>query len=763
MTELNIAVAELARFCHRSGDIDHRFSPSPTGAQGVAGHQRVYARRPASYVSEYAVEYRHSEPALQLTLRGRADGFDPQQSLVEEIKTCRIPPDTVPEPVAKLHLAQGRLYAAIIAAQGNIESMEVRVTWFNIDSEQEYCRSERYSADELAAFLGATLARFAAWLHTLAQLRHARDASINALSFPYGGFRRGQREIAELVYKCVDQRGQLLLEAPTGIGKTAAVLFPALKALATGKHDKVIFLTCKSVGRRAAQDALADFAETGYRGSSLSLTAREKICFSPGRACHGDDCPYARNYYDKLTLAMQAAIAQRVLRRADIESLARRFEVCPYELTLDLLPWVDVIIADLHYVYSLSATVGSVMETDGRRWTVLLDEAHNLPGRARAMYSATLAKAAVLQARNTVSGELAKCLTRINHQLLALQNRPWSAAEFDTSESLPMALIDAAQRFVLTVSEQLAREPLLLQRHPVLMEFYFQVLQFLRVAEQWGDDYRTQLTRDAGRQSLCVTLNCLDPARLLAARHTSAHAVIAFSATLSPLPWLHAALGMSKHAVCSRASSPFDSTQLRVCLATDIDTRYQRRADTLPALAQLLRHWLGTTPGNCIVYFPSYHYLQACVAQLQTAESPPLLRTVWIQARQQGDPEREQLLHLLAQREDMVAFCILGGVFGEGIDLPGEHLRSVVVVGTGMPQVNRDTRQLQAWYQARYTAGFEYTFLYPGMQKVGQALGRVIRRAEDTGSALLIDPRYRQRQYRELLPPWWDYQQWPDR
>jgi DNA excision repair protein ERCC-2 len=403
MTELTIAVAELARFCHRSGDIDHRFSPSPTGVQGVAGHQRLYSRRPPSYTSEYAVEYQHREPGLQLTLRGRADGFDPEQGLVEEIKTCRVPPDSIPEAVAKLHFAQGRLYAAIIAAQGSIDSLEVRVTWFNIDSEQEYSRSERYSERELAAFLADTLARFTAWLHKVEQLRGARDDSIDTLAFPYGGFRRGQREIAELTYKCVDQQGQLVLEAPTGIGKTAAVLFPALKALAKGKHDKVVFLTCKSVGRRAAQDALADFAEAGYRGASLSLTAKEKICFSPGRACHGDDCPYARGYYDKLPRAMQAAIEERALRREDIESLARRFEVCPYELALDLLPWVDVIIADLQYMYSLSALLGRAMETDSRRWTVLLDEAHNLPGRARDMYSAELAKADVLEARRTAS------------------------------------------------------------------------------------------------------------------------------------------------------------------------------------------------------------------------------------------------------------------------------------------------------------------------------------------------------------------------
>ncbi len=573
MTELTIAIAELARFCHRSGDIDHRFTPSPTGVQGVAGHQRVYARRPASYKSEFAVEYQHCESQLQLTLRGRADGYDPQQGVVEEIKTCRVAFDAIAEPVAQLHLAQGRLYAAIIAAQENREGLEVRLTWFNIDSAQEYSRSEYYSRAELADFLAATLARFADWLHHLARLKRERDASIVALALPYGEFRQGQRNIAELAYKCVDQGGQLLLEAPTGSGKTAAVLFPALKALATGKHDKVLFLTSKTVGRRAAQDTLADFAAAGYRGTALSLTAKEKICLSPGRACHGDDCPYARNYYDKLPAAMNAAIDRQSLRREDMESIAREFEVCPYELALDLLPWVDVVIADLHYLYSLTATLCNTIEADSTRWTVLLDEAHNLPGRARAMYSATLNKAVVLEARRTVTGDMAKSLARINRQFLALLKWPWQETEFHSSEDLPQELLYTLQAFTSATAEQLAREPAFLQRRPVLMDCYFQVLQFLRVAEQWGDDYRFQLSRAAGKQSLSVTLNCLDPARQLAQRQRRVHAVIAFSATLSPLPWSRTSLGLHDQAVCSRATSPFDSEQLRVWLATHIDTR----------------------------------------------------------------------------------------------------------------------------------------------------------------------------------------------
>ena len=761
MTELSIAVTDLARFCHRSGDIDHRFKAAPTGAQGVAGHQRVYTRRPASYRSEYTVEYQHEEPGLILTLRGRADGYDPEQGLVEEIKTCRTAPGSIPEPVAQLHMAQGRLYAAIIAAQGDMAALEVRVTWFNIDSEEEFSRTEQFSRTEMADFLADTLNRFSRWLHNLAQARHERDTSIVALAFPYGGFRSGQREISELAYKCIHQGGQLLLEAPTGIGKTAAVLFPALKALATGKHDRIVFLTSKSVGRRAAQAALADFAECGYRGTALSLTARDKICFSPGRACHGDDCPFAKNYYDKLPEALYAAIEQRVLRREDIEAIARRFEVCPYELGLDLLPWIDIVIADLHYVYSLTATLGGQQEGDSKRWSVLLDEAHNLPGRARDMYSASLAKAAVLQARSSVNGSLAKSLTRVNKQFLALQKGAWQEPQFHSSEEPPQELLQALQLFTGAVSEIVAQEPAFLHRRRELLDFYFDTLQFLRVAELWGDDFRFELQRDEGRQSLRLTLNCLDASRLLSTRHERAHAVIAFSATLSPLPWSRTSLGLDEQAVCSRATSPFGPAQLRVSLATDIDTRYQQREATLGDLVQLLQRWLDDTPGNCIVYFPSYQYLEDALARLQAAGNGLQGREIWVQTRRQDEREREHVLQLLAQREDVVAFCILGGVFGEGIDLPGKLLSSVVVVGIGMPQVNRDTRQLQAWYQQRYAAGFEYAFLYPGMQKVDQALGRVVRRLEDTGSALLIDPRYRQRQYRDLLPAWWEYQPWP--
>ena len=759
MLELTLAVADLNRFCHRRGDIDHRFSPSPTGEQGIAGHQRVYARRADSYHSEYPLEYQHAEEGLLLILRGRADGYDAAQGYVEEIKTCRVVPSSIPEAVTQMHLAQGRLYAALIARQEGLESLEVRLTWFNIDTDQEHSLSQSYSREELLQFLQAALAQFSAWLHTLADLRLTRDRSLHALSFPHGEFRRGQRALAELTYKCIDQAGQLLMEAPTGIGKTAAVLFPALKALASGKHDKVVFVTAKTVGRKAVEETLGLFAAAGYRGNTLSLTAREKICLSPGSACHGDECPYARGYYDKLPQAMHAAINAPGLRRQDIEMLARQYEVCPYQLALDLLPWVDVVIADSHYVYSLQALLGPLMQDAGQRWSVLLDEAHNLPDRARSMFSARLAKADLMRARQVADGAPVRALDKVNRQLLTLQKVSWQEQDFDCRDSLPAGLLLALQEFTSAVAQQIVIEPAYLQQRPGCLEFFFDVLQFLRVAENWGQEYRLELTRDSGKQSLVVSLNCMDPSRLLSIGQLRAHSVSAFSATLSPMEWTRASLGLARETVCHRAESPFSGEQLQVRLITDIDTRYRQRERTLPLLVQRLLRWIRQEPGNCIVYFPSYRYLNDCLQAMQSQTADlGLSGRLWVQRPNLDEAAREELLQMLGEHRDVLALCILGGIFGEGIDLPGEQLSSIVVVGVGMPQVNRQTRQLQQWYEQSNAPGFAYAYLYPGMQKVDQALGRVVRSSTDRGKALLIDPRYRERQYRELLPPWWQYQ-----
>jgi DNA excision repair protein ERCC-2 len=753
MIEIGVSVRDLVAFCHRSGHIDHRFTPSPSAEQGIEGHQRVFRRRPGSYQREYPVQWVHQQGDVTLRVRGRADGFDAAQGLLEEIKTCRIDAEEIPPPVTAQHLAQARVYAAIICAERELPSLTVRLNWLNIDSDQEVWVEETCSADSLSAFLEDTLQRFSAWLAVLARLRRRRDASLENLPFPHGSFRPGQREIAELVYRCIDRGGELMIEAPTGIGKTAAVLYPALKALGTGKHEGIVFTTARTVGRRAAENCLDQLRAVGLDATALSLTAKDKICFSPGHACHWDDCPFARGYYDRLPAALEEAIRQPSLRREDIEMVARRHEVCPYQLADDLLPWVDIAVVDVHYLYSLYPRLGHLIAQDARRFSVLVDEAHNLPDRARDMYSARLAKRDLMAVRRRAPAALRKPLERVNRALLALQKEPWAEAGLDTRDVLPETLLHRLADFCAAVGDVLAAQPDFLSSNPGLMDFYFDLLHWLRVAEYWGDEFLLELHRGEGAQGLVLQISCLDPSRLLRDANARLHAVVVFSATLSPLPWMRERLGLADEAVCRQMPSPFIREQLAVQLATDIDTRYQARQRSLGQLVATLADWLAAQPGNCLVYFPSYRYLQDCLAELKVEN-----RTLWQQRPGLSEDERGALLDLFAGRRDVVAFCILGGVFGEGIDLPGDQLSGVVVVGVGMPQVGREREQLRTWYQQTRGRGFEYAYMYPGMQKVAQALGRVVRTDSDRGRALLVDPRYARPEYRALLPPWWDYE-----
>ncbi|WP_170150228.1 ATP-dependent DNA helicase [Parahaliea mediterranea] len=750
MTEYTIAVRELAAFCFRSGDIDHRLRPSPEAREGIEGHQRLYRRRPASYRSEYPVAERFDCGDFSLHLRGRADGFDVDAGQVEEIKTCRVDPASLPEALSRAHLAQGRLYAALIARELDLPALEVRLTWLQIDEDREFPLSQHYQRSELEAFLMAAIARFGDWLGKVHRQRQARDASLARLAFPHGEFRAGQRALAERVYKCVDRGGRLLLEAPTGIGKTAAVLYPALLALGRGKHERVLFCTAKRSGRRAAEQTLALFRQRGYRGRALTLSAKERVCLSPGKACHGDDCPYARGYYDRLPQAMAAALAAPALGQQALKALAQEHTVCPYELSWDLLPWMDTVIADFHYLYSFTPALAPLADS-GQRSSVLLDESHNLPERARGMFSGQLARKNVLAARRGLQvGPLKRGLDRLNRALLALEKTTQADGEA-VQPTVPEPLRQALQLFGAQMGEELARRPLGVARHSALMDVYFESLQLLRCIDHWGADFRCELRLPGGK--LLLRLNCLDASRLLAEHNQRLHAVVAFSATLSPFPWARESLGLPEGSVCFRAASPFAPQQLQVTLATDIDTRYGGRAASLPALADRLRQWLQAVNGNCLLFFSSYRYLQDCLAQLGEVPGRHLLA----QAPGESDADREAHLALLAAQQNVALFAVLGGSLGEGVDLPGDLLSSVVIVGVGMPGIDDDARARQQLFQQRYGDGFAYAFQYPGMQRVAQALGRVVRAVDDCGRALLIDPRYRHSGYRALLPPWWDY------
>ena len=347
-----------------------------------------------------------------------------------------------------------------------------------------------------------------------------------------------------------------------------------------------------------------------------------------------------------------------------------------------------------------------------------------------------------------------KALDRCNRALLALGREAWLEPDFDSRETPPANLVKALAGFVAAIQEQLSETPLSLQRTPELLDFYFATLQFQRVLEIADTDFRFEVYRDGGAQGMRVQLRCIDPSRVLSDRQSRPNAVVAFSATASPARWMLGEIGFAENAVFKSLESPFSAEQLRIVLETSLDTRYRARRSSLGGLANVLERWLAQNPGNCIIYFSAYHYMEAVLDAL--GEQLPG-RQMCIQSRSWREADRADFLRTLQERNDVAAFCILGGVFGEGIDLPGEALKSVVVVGVGLPQVSREREVLREYYQSKRGRGFQYAYQYPGMQKVSQAVGRVVRCEADDGSALLIDRRYARGDYRELLPPWWSY------
>ncbi|MHA7816524.1 MAG: ATP-dependent DNA helicase [Pseudohaliea sp.] len=754
MAEIPVAVRELVAFCHRSGDIDQRFQASPTAADGQRGHRELAARRPAPWEAEVALSHRWTDGRRALLLRGRADGVDRSAALVEEIKTCRVDPARMPAAHSRQHLAQGRLYAAMLAQAEDLPAVTVRLTWYQLDSGEEHTLEQHYEAAELATFLEESLARYAHWLDTLDALAAERDATIAALAFPHRDFRAGQRSAAELVYRCIDRGGQLLLEAPTGIGKTLAVLYPALKALATEKHDKLLFCTARHTGRRAAEQTLARLEEGGLAATRLTLTAKERICFSPGKACRPEACAYARGYYDKLPAARAEGVALRRLDQPALEALARRHALCPYQLALDLLPWCDVIVADQHYAFALAGTLGQLARERGERWSLLIDEAHNLPARARDMYSASLDRGLLRRAGRAARGRLRRALVAADAALGALAPVDLPAGGRVCGLDRPPASVTGAlEDVVAAAAALLVDRPEVLAAPGPLKDAWFDALAYLRVGEEWGEDYTCDLHVDEAGEPATLVLNCLDPGRLLAGRHDAGHASVAFSATLAPPSWMGQRLGFRPDAVWHRCPSPFRPAQLAVTLEPAIDTRYAARAASRDALVARLLAWAAEHPGNCLVFFPSHRYLADCREAIAAGLAG---RQLWVQPAP-GEASAEDLVALLGTERDVLGLCVLGSGYSEGVDLPGDQLRSVVVVGPGLPQLSHDTRALESWFAARGHDGFACACLYPALQRVNQALGRVIRGEADRGAALLIDPRFLRAPYRGLLAPHWDY------
>ncbi|HEX3141408.1 MAG TPA: ATP-dependent DNA helicase, partial [Rhizobacter sp.] len=569
-----------------------------------------------------------------------------------------------------------------------------------------------------------------------------------ALPFPYASFRSGQRALAEGVYKAAVAGRTLLAQAPTGIGKTVGTLFPLLKAMPGQSLDKIFFLTAKGSGRQLALDAAARIQADQRPLRVLEMVAREKACEHPDKACHGDSCPLSKGFYDRLPAARSAALAHARLDKAALRELALQHQVCPYYLSQELARWCDVIVGDYNYYFDLSALLHSLAQANQWRVSVLVDEAHNLVERARAMYSAELDQASLKALRKTAPAALTLPLSRLNRAWNALckaQSEPYQVLP-----AVPEAFSSALQKATAAITEHLAEHPT--EVHPALQRFYFDVLHFSRVLELFDAHSLFDVSQNGGSTTLC--LRNVVPAPHLRPRFEAARSVALFSATLSPQRFHADTLGLPEGSAWVDVPTPFSPEQLRVRLVDHISTRYQHRDASLLPLAELMARQYAAQPGNYLAFFSSYEYLQKALASLR-AHAPGL--PLWEQSRRMGEAEREEFLARFTDDSRGIGFAVLGGSFAEGIDLPGRRLIGAFIATLGLPQFNPVNEQMKQRLGERFGEGcaYDYAYLFPGLQKVVQAAGRVIRTPGDRGVVCLIDDRFGQAKVRRLLPGWW--------
>lgn len=764
---LTLPIRRLVEFLLRSGSIDSRFSGFDRANEGARLHlklQRAAVKEFSDYQAEVSLTQEYGCADILYTLEGRADGIFTDHNgmvTVDEIKTTLLPSEAITGEQSPEHWAQAKIYAAIYSRQHQLSQMQVRLDYYQVDEEQEYRFCRLYTAEELEAFVTELLQQYAPWAKRAAAWLRQRQQDLQTLAFPFPAYRTGQKAMMEAVYRTCQDGGQLLCQAPTGIGKTMSVLFPALKSL--GEGGPVFYLTARGTTRTAAEQALATLRQEmpalTLRG--ITLTAKDKICLQAERECTPEACPYAEGYYDRVKEAIWDGLDITELTADALRHLAQKHRVCPFELGLDLSLWCDVVIGDYNYLFDPVVHLARFFDVRGD-YLFLVDEAHNLPARAREMHSASLCKSSFLDAKKRLGpakSSLKNAVSKVNDLFVAWRHRCEEQSgpsrfgktffEKEHAEALDRALQRLCEPLEKWLDEH--REPN--ETHDTLLQLYFDVRAWLRVADTFDDHFVLQVS--AYGSEVRADMLCLDPSAFLAADFAKGRASVLFSATLTPAGYYKDLCGLSDaRAVALR--SPFSPDHLGLWCARQVSTRYKDRAASVAQVADLIACMARGKPGNYLVFFPSYSYLQT-VWEDFTARYPDLPTTQQLTSMDEAD--RQAFLDQFAPSpcHTLIGFAVLGGVFGEGVDLTGDRLIGVAIVGPGLPQVGPRQEQLRDHFEETRGSGFEYAYRYPGMNKVLQAAGRVIRTPEDRGVVLLIDDRFTAPQTRRLMPPHWDH------
>lgn len=759
----HLSVRKFVEFILSSGDIDTKFRSQKRAVEGTYAHQTVQGRYQKKFGDAYEPEVRllfHQDtPFYTLELEGRADGIFrlEDEIMIDEIKTVKGPLETVTEG-SLLHWAQARVYAYILLIQEDLNTIGVQLTYYSLEDKKEKSFKETWNRKELVQYFDDLLKAYDKWATFQGKWVVARNTAMTRLDFPFPAYRKGQREMAVSVFQAIRAKENLFLQAPTGTGKTLSALFPALKALPESNIEKIFYLTAKTPHKQVALDTLNLFQD--FPVKRIELTAKEKICLNDVCQCEPEICPYAKGHFDRVKACLWEMLeVENHFTRTVIQTYADKHQVCPLELGFDLALFCDVIIGDYNYVYDPKVYLRRFFDTEYTPFIFLVDESHNLVDRLRSMYSVQINKSEILSLRRLVKPnhpKLAKALSRVNRVFLDLKSD--EDPVYKPLEAPPDTMDRALHRLIEILDPILAERSSPLQE--TLLDFYFQALDYLRISEQHVDDgYLIYLYQQ--KKQVTLHLYCMDPAMKMAQLNKRAKSSIFFSATLSPFPYFRELLGGKEEDRCVSIPSPFAKENCFVGLHYGINLRYRFRQAAIPELVRLIGEATKKKGGNYMVFFPSYAYMHEVYDAF--CETYPKQRTL-LQVSGWGEPEREDFLAAFESEpeESLIGFCVLGGVFSEGIDLPENRLIGSILVGIGLPQISFQRDQIKEYFDQKHGDGFLYAYVIPGMNKVMQAGGRVIRTETDRGMIILVGQRFSVPPAIDLVPDHWRHGQFYD-
>jgi len=778
--EIRISVRNLVEFILRSGDLDNRRIGAPADAMLEGGriHRMIQRRMGTEYEAEVLLRYTYNTQKYKIILEGRADGIITENTgvTIDEIKGTYRDLGRIKEP-EEVHLAQARCYAYMYSVKEKINNIRVRMTYCNIESEEIKYFFQEYSFDELNEWFTNVMEEYRKWADFQSEWNVSRQKSIEMLEFPFE-YRSGQKDLVKYVYQTIFHKRKLFIEAPTGVGKTISTIFPTIKAMGGGRCDKLFYLTAKTITRTVAEQTLQLLRDNGLSFKSVTLTAKDKICFMEETECNPEYCPFAKGHYDRINDAVFDMLTHTDnFDRIHIEDYAKKHQVCPFEMSLDMSLFSDGIIGDYNYAFDPHVYLKRFF-ADGVQgnYVFLVDEAHNLLERGRNMYSAALTKESFLDMKKSfksLDGKLEKQIERqlekCNKELLLLKRRCERYEIEDEIDGFVHALTRLSS-LIDNYFDDYDDSPIRAE----LLDFFFEISHFLDIYERVDDNYvkYTEMLEDGTFQ---IKLFCVDPSNNLEECMLRARSTILFSATLLPIQYYKKLLGGKKEDYEVYAHSVFQPAKKGLFVGKDVTSRYTRRCEEeYYNIARYLYEVIKNRHGNYMAFFPSHSFLQEVYDKFRGSFGKDEQIECILQDDYMNEEAREEFLARflgnencdlnaqiqmeieIEEEKSLLGFCVLGGIFSEGIDLKNDSLIGAIIIGTGIPQVCNEREILKNYFNLRGENGFDFAYRYPGMNKVLQAAGRVIRTAEDVGIVVLLDERFLSPAYHNLFPREWE-------